>query len=263
MVSGARLFMLFVLWVSASPVWAGEVLVAVAANFTRVARELVPLFEVSSGHRVRMSYGSTGRLYAQIEQGAPYEVFLAADDERPALAVTRGLALAESRVTYAVGRLVLWSARDDRINDGIEYLRSAQFSRLALANPKTAPYGRAAQEVMEQLGVWQKLQPLLVRGDSIAQTFQFAVSENADAGFIALAQLNGWQGRERGAGGSYWVVPDTLHSPIIQDAVLLKRGEHNEAAHAFMAFLGSEPVRQLIARHGYDLAQKGVSLRDD
>jgi molybdate transport system substrate-binding protein len=234
-------------------VMAGEVLVAVAANFTGVARELVPLFEAQTGHRIRMSYGSTGRLYAQIEQGAPYDVFLAADATRPALAEARGLAVPESRITYAVGRLVLWSLDVTRFSDGEAYLRALQYRRLAVANPKTAPYGRAAQEAMEQLGVWTQVQPHLVRGDSIAQTFQFTATESVDAGFVALAQINGWSG----ARGAVWLVPDTLHAPITQDAVLLKRGEHNEAARAFMAFLASDAVRQLIGAHGYDLVAGG------
>ncbi len=226
---------------------AEEVSIAVAANFTDATRQLIPLFEQSTGHTTRVSYGSTGKLYAQIEHGAPFEVFLAADTERPRKAEQSGLAVPGSRFVYARGKLAFWSAREDLFSDGEAFLKSGEFRHIALANPKTAPYGQAAQQVLEQLGVWDDLQSQLVRGDSIAQTFQFTVTGNADAGFVALSQVRAWQQ----PGGSLWIIPQDYYAPIAQSAVLLKKGTDNPAAQAFIDFLRGDAARDVIASYGY------------
>jgi molybdate transport system substrate-binding protein len=223
--------------------------VAVAANFIDVSRQLAPLFEQLSGHRLRISYGSTGKLFAQITHGAPFEVFLAADTVHPLKASQSGLALADTRFVYARGRLALWSAKSDLFEAGTSYLQDAAFTHLALANPKTAPYGQAAQQVLERLGVWSALQPKLVRGDSVAQAFQFVATGNAEAGFVAYSQLKAWPGDA----GSSWVIPQAYYTPIAQAAVLLKKGAANPAALAFLEFLKSDRARQVIAEHGYDV----------
>lgn len=232
---------------SASPPAAAAetVRVAVAANFTEAAREVSDLFRRETGHRTLLSSGSTGLLYAQILRGAPFEVFLAADEERPALAESAGLAVPGSRFTYAVGRLALYSREPGRIT-GPESLRSPPLARLALPNPETAPYGRAALEVLERLGLGGAAPFQLVRGTNVAQAYQFVRTGNADAGFVALAQVGAG-----GAGGSHWVAPEEMHSPIRQQAVLLEAGAGNPAASGFLRFLKSAPVREVLRRRGY------------
>jgi molybdate transport system substrate-binding protein len=226
---------------------AAEVSIAVAANFTDATRQIVPLFEQATGHNVKVSFGSTGKLYAQIENGAPFEVFLAADTKRPIKAEQAGLAVTGSRFVYAQGRLVLWSSKPGLFSDGEAYLKTAGMARLAMANPKTAPYGLAAQQVMEHLGIWSQLQPKLVRGDSIAQTFQFVATGNAEAGFVAYSQVKAWPR----TAGSEWVIPAAYYAPINQAAVLLKKGAANPAAQAFLDFLKGDAARKVIARFGY------------
>ena len=246
--SNLRTACLLILSCITGAAFADEVSVAVAANFTDASRDIVPLFEQATGHSVKISYGSTGKLYAQIEHGAPFDVFLAADTQRPARAEQRGLAVPGSRFVYARGQLVLWSAREGLVDDGESFLKDAALNYLALANPKTAPYGLAAQQVMENLGVWNDLQAKLVRGDSIAQTFQFVVTGNAEAGFVALSQVRAWQD---GDAGSTWMIPATYYAPIEQGAVLLKKGASNAAARAFLDFLKSDAARAVIERYGY------------
>ncbi len=241
------LFSLLGLALLAGRAQAEEVTIAVAANFTDATREIAPLFEQATGHTTRISFGSTGKLYSQIEHGAPFEVFLAADVKRPEKAEAAGLAVPGSRFVYAKGKLVLWSARPDRFSDGEAFLQRGEFEHLALANPKTAPYGLAAEQVMSHLGLLERLRPKLVQGDSIAQTFQFAATGNAEAGFVALAQVKGW----KGDAGSQWVIPDADYAPIDQAAVLLKKGESNPAAVAFLEFLRSDAARAVIERYGY------------
>lgn len=231
----------------AGPAEAGEVVVAVASNFAGAAKTLAPRFEQTSGHRATMSFGSTGMLYSQIENGAPFEVFLAADSERPARAVDEGLAVPGSRVTYARGRIVLWSPRPDAFTNGEAYVRSVAFSRAAIANPAIAPYGRAARQVLEHLGVWEMVRPRLIQGENIAQTFQFVATDNADVGFVALSQVKAWT---KGP-GTLWEIPTDYHKPIEQQAVLLTRGQDNPAARAFLDFLVSPEARRLIANAGY------------
>lgn len=227
--------------------FAAEVNVAVAANFTDATRVIVPLFEKATGHAVKASFGSTGKLFSQIENGAPFDVFLAADSQRPLKAEQEGLAVPGTRFVYAKGKLVLWSSQNGLFENAEQYLKKGDFAHLALANPKTAPYGFAAQEVMEHLGVWSVLQSKLVRGDSIAQTFQFVVSGNAQAGFVAYSQVKAWKDKT----GSIWVVPMAYYKPIAQAAVLLKKGETNPAAVAFLDFLKSAAARKVIEGFGY------------
>jgi len=226
---------------------AEEVRIAVAANFTDVARQIAPLFEQATGHTTRISYGSTGKLFSQIENGAPFDVLLAADTRRPLKAQAEGLAVPGSLFIYARGKLVLWSANQGAFEAGESFLKQGEFAHAAIANPETAPYGLAARQVMERLGVWESLQPRLVRGDSIAQTFQFVATGNADIGFVAWSQVKAWQG----APGTTWEIPADYYDPIDQAAVLLKRGENNPAALAFLAFLKHDSTRALIERFGY------------
>lgn len=229
------------------PVFAGEVRIAVAANFTNVSRKIAPLFEKISGYRTRISYGSTGKLFAQIENGAPFDVFLAADSQRPIKAENEGLAVSGTRFIYARGKLVLWSAKHDAFADGESYLRKSAFRHLAIANPKTAPYGLAAQQVLAHLGIWQVIQPRLVRGESIAQTFQFVATGNAEVGLLAWSQVRAWKKDP----GTTWIIPAQDYAPIEQAAVLLKRGKDNPAAQAYLAFLRSAVARRLIEDAGY------------
>ncbi len=238
---------LFGLALLASKADADEIKIAVAANFTDATRELAPLFEQATGHTTSISFGSTGKLYSQIEHGAPFELFLAADTKRPIKAEKEGLAVAGSRFIYAKGKLVLWSAKADLFTDGEAFLKTGAFDHLALANPKTAPYGLAAEQVMRHLGLLEQLRPKLVQGDSISQTFQFAATGNAQAGFVALAQIKGWQGDT----GTLWEIPEDHYAPIEQAAVLLKQGEDNPAAAAFLEFLKSDSARELIEQYGY------------
>ena len=231
-----------------NPARAGTTALAVAANFTSTMARLVPAFEQQTGHQVRVSYGSTGKLYAQIHQGAPFDAFMAADDERPHLLEQHGLAVTGTRFPYAEGRLVLWSRNSNLFMDGISYLQSTP-QRLAIGNPKTAPYGIAAMEVLDNLALAEALRPILVSGDSIAQTFQFVATGNAEAGFVALAQVRAWKGAE----GTLWRVPAALHQPISQHAILLKRGEENPATRAWLEFLKMRKAQAIIREDGYDI----------
>jgi molybdate transport system substrate-binding protein len=233
------------------PAMAGEVTVAVAANFTAAAGEIAAAFEKSSGHRARLSFGSTGQIYAQIANGAPFEVFLAADAARPEKAEKQGYAVSGSRFTYATGALVLFSARSGLFDDGVSYLEQGDYKRLAIANPATAPYGLAAQQVLEKLSLWNDIEHKLVRGNSIAQTWQFVATGNAEAGFVALSQLKSAQASGENTTGSYWLVPAGYHSAIEQQAVLLNRGKDAPAAIAFVDFLKSADAAAIIARYGY------------
>ncbi|MBR9909741.1 MAG: molybdate ABC transporter substrate-binding protein [Gammaproteobacteria bacterium] len=252
---GARLLLpvplCLLLLCGSNRVLAAEALVAVAANFLPAARELAAAFEHSSGHKLVLSAGSTGKLYAQIVHGAPFEVLLAADQQRPLLLEQQGLALAGSRFTYARGRLVLFSPDPALVDAQASILRNAAaVGKLAIANPKIAPYGLAAQQTMQALGVYESLRGQLVQGENIAQAWQFVDSGNARLGLVARSQV---QGSER---GSHWVVPETLHAPIRQDAVLLTRGSSNAAASAFLQYLQGEQARAIIRNHGYDLERE-------
>ncbi len=238
---------LLAILLSSDPLFAAEVRIAVAANFINASRKIAPLFEKTSGYHTRISYGSTGKLFAQIENGAPFDIFLAADSRRPARAEAEGLAVVGTRFIYARGKLVLWSAKRDAFGDGKSWLQKSSFRHLAMANPKTAPYGLAAQQVLVHLGLWQSIQSRLVRGESIAQAFQFVASGNAGAGFVAWSQVRAWK-RDP---GTIWMIPAKDYAPIEQVAVLLKRGKDNPAAQAYLRFLKSGAARKLIEDAGY------------
>ena len=226
--------------------FAGQTNIAVAANFTEVAKEIASAFKAKTGHEAVLSFGATGHLYTQITQAAPFQIFLSADAEHPRKAVDDGLGIADSRFTYAIGKLVLWSKTTDLVK-GEETLKSGTFSKLSIANPTLAPYGAAAVEAMKKLGVHEAIQPKIVQGNNIAQAFQFIDTGNAELGFVALAQL------ATVTAGSRWVVPRTFYSPIKQDAVLLNQGASNEAATAFMTFLKGPEARAIITIYGYAL----------
>lgn len=227
---------------------AAQATVAVAANFAEPLRALAAVLEKTTGHRLEIVVGATGRLYAQIANGAPFDLFLAANQATVAKAESEGLTAPGSRFLYATGQLVLWSARPDLVDKQGQVLRQDGWRRLAVANPRTAPYGAAAMQTLAQLGLTQALAPRLVQGESIAQTYNFAHTGNAELAFVALSQVLE-SGRLRG--GSMWVVPAKYHEPIRQDAVLLKRGAGNEAARALMALMQSPAGKDLIRSFGY------------
>ena len=228
--------------------FAAEVQVAVAANFTAPMQKIAADFEKDTGHQARLAFGSTGKFYAQIRNGAPFEVFLSADDETPARLEREGLAVAGSRFTYSIGQLALWSARPGYVDDKGEVLRQGAFAHLALANPKLAPYGAAALETLNRLGLLTSLQARFVQGENIAQTFQFVSTGNAELGFVALSQVS--EGGKLKA-GSAWIVPPAMHAPIRQDAVVLLRGRDNPAALALMKYMKSDKARAIISAYGY------------
>lgn len=228
---------------------AGEVQVAVAANFAAPAKRIAEAFARATGHRATLVTGSTGKFHAQIVNGAPFDVLLSADDETPARLEQAGHVQAGTRFTYAVGRLVLWSAKPGVVDGDGAVLKRGDFRHLALANPKLAPYGQAAMETLAALGLADALRPRFVLGENIAQTHQFAASGNAELGFVALAQV-AKDGRI--ADGSGWIVPAHLHQPIRQDAALLARGRDNAAAKAFLDWLKGEAAQTTIRGFGYD-----------
>ncbi|HWT70613.1 MAG TPA: molybdate ABC transporter substrate-binding protein [Oxalicibacterium sp.] len=230
--------------------FADEVQVAVAANFTAPMQAIAADFEKATGHKAVLSFGSTGKFYAQIRNGAPFDVFLAADDETPAKLEKENGIVAGSRFTYATGKLVLWSPKADVVDAKGDILRKGHFAHLAIASPKLAPYGAAAVQTLNKLGLYDALQSKLVTGESIGQTFTFVSTGNADLGFVALSQVYE-SGRIRS--GSGWIVPADLHTPIRQDAVILAHGKGNKAASALTAYLQSEPAKAVIRSFGYDL----------
>jgi len=229
---------------------AEDVQVAVAANFTAPMKAIAAAFEKDTGHKARLAFGSSGKFYAQIRNGAPFQVLLSADDETPARLEREGMAVPGTRFTYAVGRLALWSAQAGAVDGRGEVLRKGGYKHVAIANPKLAPYGAAAVEVMQRLGVVEAVRPKLVQGENIAQTHQFVASGNAELGFVALSQIT----RDgKLTGGSAWIVPGDLYTPIRQDAVILAAGKGNAAASALMAYLGSEKAKAVIRAYGYDI----------
>lgn len=232
----------------AAPALADDVQVAVAANFTAPMKNIAADFEKDTGHKAVLSFGATGKFYAQISNGAPFEVFLSADDETPKKLEQDGSAVKGSRFTYATGRLALWSAQPGLVDAQGEVLKKGQFSKLAIAAPKLAPYGAAAVETMTRLGVMAAIEPKLVTGESIGQAFSFVSTGNAELGFVALSQVvEGGKIKS----GSAWVVPETLHSPIRQDAVLLSKGKDSQAAIALVAFLKTDKAKAVIRSFGY------------
>ena len=228
------------------PAFSDTARVAVASNFASAARQLAKTFDTTTGHHVAIVTGSTGKLYAQIRNGAPFDAFLSADRLRPELLEKQGAAVAGSRFTYALGRLALWSPGWFDASGGEAILRAGRFRHLAIANPKLAPYGKAAQEALTGMGLWQTLQGRMVRGENIGQALQFVNSGNAELGFVAWSQITRSGG---GAAGSFWLVPASLHAPIVQQAVLLSR---NVAASGFLDYLKTEAAKQIIRDAGYD-----------
>ncbi len=228
---------------------ADEVHVAVAANFAAPLKALAVEFEKDSGHKIVMSAGATGKLYAQIKSGAPFDALLAADEETPAQLENEGEAVAGSRITYAIGKLVLWSAKADMVDGQGRVLVTSNFKHIAIAAPKLAPYGAAAQQTLTQLGLLAALTPRIVQGESIGQTYSFVATGNAELGFVALSQVF-----ENGAirEGSGWVVPTQLHAPLRQDAVLLVHARNNPAAKALLVFLRTNRSRTVIRSYGYE-----------
>ena len=242
-------FLFVVVTLAVAPAFAQQVLVAVAANFVPPFREIAIEFERTTGHNVQVAAGSSGNFYSQIKNGAPFDVFFSADNERPKLLGEEGFGVKDSRFTYAIGRLVLWSPNADLIK-GEETLRFKQYKRLAMANPKTAPYGVAAMEAMQKLELWEGIQSQIVMGESLGQTMGFIESGNAQLGFVALSQV--MDPKIKGK-GSRWDVPTNLHEPIKQDVILLTKGKINPAAKALMEFMGSPQAKAIIERYGYEL----------
>lgn len=240
------------LWVAFThtAVHAAEAQVAVAANFAEPIKAIAAVLEKTTGHTLKISTGASGAFYTQIKNGAPFDVFLSADNERPEMLEKDGLAQPGTRFTYANGKLVLWSVRPGRVDGQGAVLKAADLGKVAFANPKTAPYGAAALQVLDKLGLKDALAPKLVQGESIGQTFNFVKTGNADVGFVAMSQvLEGGQLKE----GSMWVIPQTHYDAIRQDAVLLKRGANNEAAKELIKLLQSPNIRDLIRSYGYAL----------
>lgn len=229
---------------------AAEVQVAVAANFTAPMQKIAAEFNKDTGHKAVLAFGATGKFYAQIVNGAPFELLLAADDETPARLEREGRTVPGSRFTYATGKLALWSARPGYVDAGGKVLASGSYAHLAIANPKTAPYGLAATETLDKLGLSAGVQGKLVQGENIAQAHQFVSTGNAELGFVALSQV--WKDGKFSA-GSGWTVPASLHAPIRQDAVVLAKGAGNEAARALAGYLKSDKARDIIRSFGYEL----------
>ena len=227
---------------------AEQTTVAVASNFTGAMDKIVTAFEASSGHKVKVAYGATGKIYAQINNGAPFDAFFSADQNAPQKLENEGLALPNSRFTYAIGALALWSATTKEGQDNLARLQQGDFNKLALANPKLAPYGVAAVEVLTHLSLKESTEKRWVQGENIAQTYQFVGTGNADLGFVALSQImeNGQIKR-----GSAWIIPSTMHSPIRQDAVQLIRSKNNIATAALLAFMHSPEAQTIMRAYGY------------
>jgi molybdate transport system substrate-binding protein len=237
------------LLLAALPACADDISVAVAANFTAPMKRIAADFEKDSGHKVLASYGSTGKFYAQIKNGAPFEILLSADDETPARLVQENAALAGSAFTYAVGRLVLWSAKPGLVDGAGAVLKRGDFAHLSLADPKLAPYGTAAVETLKALGAFDAVQARIVMAENITQAYQFVSSGNAELGLVALSQVL----KEGKIEGSSWLVPANLYTPIRQDAVLLAPAKGKPAADALMKYLKGDKARAIIKSFGYAL----------
>ena len=226
---------------------AAQTQVAVAANFAEPAKEIAAAFKAASGHTAILSFGSSGQFYAQISHGAPFEVFLSADAKRPLKAEREGLAAPRTRFTYAVGRLVLYSTTAGLVDGAGAVLAGGRFNKLAIADPASAPYGAAAVQTLRKLRVYDAVKPRIVTGSSIAQAYQFVATGAAELGFVALSQVIGEPG------GSRWIVPAADHAPIEQQAILLKTGQDNPAARAFLAFLKGPAAAAIIRKYGYEV----------
>ena len=243
------LFGLFLL--GASAITAAETVhVAVAANFVEPLKTISGQFEKATGHKVMITSGSTGKIYAQIKNGAPYDLFLAADAKTPAKLEQENAIVPKSRFTYAIGKLALWSAKPGYVDNKGDILKKQPFSHLAIASPKLAPYGLAAMQTLEKLGLYKTLQPRIVQGENIGQTYQFVASGNAELGFVALSQIYK-DGKVKS--GSAWIVDTDDYQPIRQDAVMLPKARDNAAAVALMTYLKSDASRQVLQSYGYAL----------
>ncbi len=237
----------FVLLLSWQPSMADQIRVAVAANFIPTVKMLAAQFEKTTGHEILYASGSTGKHFAQISNGAPFDVFMAADARRPAILEKAGLAISGTRFTYAIGRLVLWSPNRDFVDPEGKVLTQGSYARIAIANPKLAPYGKAAQQVLQQRKLWTQLQSKILRGENIAQAFQFIISGNAQFGFVALSQIRQFGPEDT---GSIWLIDPVLYDPITQQAILLK---NTAAARLFMEFVKGDQGRAIIKASGYDV----------
>lgn len=237
----------FLLFVQLNAI-ADEVQVAVAANFVAPMEEISAAFAKETGHQLKISSGASGKFYAQIKNGAPFQVFLSADDEKPIQLEKDGLAVQGSRFTYAIGKLILWSSNPNLVDSKGNVLVVANFNKMAIANPKLAPYGEAAIETLTALKLRDKLESKLVMGENISQTYQFVATGNAELGFIALSQVTKNNNLTTGSG---WIVPENLYSPIKQDVVLLENGKDNIAAKQLMNFLRSQKALTIIKSYGY------------
>lgn len=229
---------------------AAEVSVAVAANFTAPMKQIAAAFANETGHQARLSFGATGKFYAQIQHGAPFEILLAADAATPARLVEEGMGIAETHFTYARGSLVLWSLQEGLIDAEATILRQGNYQKLAIANPRLAPYGAAAMEVLQKLGLREQATNRLVQGENIGQTYQFAYSGNAELGFVALSQVMKDGKLQQ---GSAWIVPQELYTPILQNAVLLQNGKDNTAARELLEFLQGQQARDIMHSYGYGI----------
>jgi molybdate transport system substrate-binding protein len=244
-----RPFLIAMSLAAAGSASAEEAQIAVAANFTAPMKAIIARFEEDTDHAVKASYGSTGKLYAQIKNGAPFEALLAADQRRPELLEEEGVAVPGARFTYAIGTLVLWSADAGKVEDGPALLESGDFNKLSIANPKLAPYGEASIETLEALELKAAIEPKLVMGENIAQAYQFVDTGNADIGFVALSQVMKGGNITKGSG---WVVPGDMHAPIRQDAVILDSGKDNPAVTELFAYLQGEKAQAIIHDFGYE-----------
>lgn len=233
-----------------SPVCAGEVRAAVASNFSAPMEKIAALFQQESGHTVKLSFGSSGKFYSQIKGGAPFDVFLSADEALPKRLEQEGLAVGGSRFVYALGRLVLWSAQPGFVDAKGSILYKGSYSKLAIADPRLAPYGMAAKETLEKLTMWNAMQERLVKGENITQAYQLIATENAELGFVALSQI---MRDGKVSEGSYWLVPSEMHKPIRQSAVLLSGAKDQAASRALLAFLKSEKAMAVMRGFGYEL----------
>lgn len=227
--------------------WADEARIAVAANFAAPLAKIAAAFTKETGHKLISSSGSTGKFYAQIKEGAPFDILLSADQDHPQKLANENLAFTNTQFTYAIGKLVLWSPKEKFIDAKGSVLKANSFTHLSIANPKLAPYGAAAREALEKMGRWRALEPKIVFGESIAQAYQFVATGNAELGFVAFSQIQDLKGIK----GSYWMIPQELYSPLKQDAILLKKGENNAAAKQFLTFLKSKAAKAIIVEFGY------------
>lgn len=244
-----QLILVFIIALSSNPLpaYAQQATIAVASNFIRPMKDLIDHFHQTSQHRIKASYGSSGKIYAQIVNGAPFDLFFSADSDKPTRLLKQKLVFNRSNYCYAVGQLVLWSKQGDK-NNLLKQIKANRFNKLALANPKLAPYGQAAFEVMQQLSLVAQSRSKWVVAENVAQSFQFVMSGNAQLGFIALSQV--MQNKQL-IQGSIWLVPSELYQPVRQEVVLLNRAANNDAAKAFYQFIKSDSAKQIMAQYGY------------